>query len=258
MKIGQLAAITWTIREAMGTEAQVAESMRRLRAIGYQAVQISSTPVEYAAVRRILDGEGIACCATHEDGRAIVEEPERVADRVAVLGAGTAAFPHPGGFPLRTAGDARALAAKLNRAGEAMAARGVRLAYHNHALELAREGDSPTFLEILYAETDPRFLRAELDTYWIQAGGGSPEAWARRMAGRMEAIHLKDYAVDPDQTPRFAELGRGNLELPAIVAAAEEGGCQWFVVEQDTTPGDPFDSLAVSFEYAKRHLASEG
>jgi sugar phosphate isomerase/epimerase len=54
----------------------------------------------------------------------------------------------------------------------------------------------------------------------------------------------------------FAEIGRGNLEFPAIIAAAQAGGCQWFIVEQDTCPGDPFDSLQISFDYIQSHLVS--
>jgi len=30
---------------------------------------------------------------------------------------------------------------------------------------------------------------------------------------------------------------------------AEKSGCQCFIVEQDTTPGDPVDSLAQLFRY---------
>ena len=43
--------------------------------------------------------------------------------------------------------------------------------------------------------------------------------------------------------------------LPRIIAEAEAGGCEWFIVEQDTCPGDPFESLKQSFDYIKAHLA---
>jgi hypothetical protein len=38
------------------------------------------------------------------------------------------------------------------------------------------------------------------------------------------------------------------------VAAAERVGCEWFIVEQDVTPGDPFDSLERSFRYVQSEL----
>jgi len=49
-------------------------------------------------------------------------------------------------------------------------------------------------------------------------------------------------------------VGSGNLNFKKIIAAAEKSGCKWFIVEQDTCPGDPVDSLAKSFEYIKANL----
>ena len=50
------------------------------------------------------------------------------------------------------------------------------------------------------------------------------------------------------------EIGSGNLDWPRLIPAAEKSGCQWFIVEQDTCPGDPFDSLKSSFDHLTRHL----
>ena len=43
--------------------------------------------------------------------------------------------------------------------------------------------------------------------------------------------------------------------MPSL-PAAEQAGCQWFIVEQDTCPGDPVDSLAASYSYIQEHLIS--
>ena len=49
----------------------------------------------------------------------------------------------------------------------------------------------------------------------------------------------------------FEEIGSGNLDWKAIVAAAEKSGCKWFIVEQDAhwAKDDPFLSLTMSFDY---------
>ena len=52
------------------------------------------------------------------------------------------------------------------------------------------------------------------------------------------------------------EIGYGNLDFKAIVAAAEASGCEWFIVEQDSCPGDPFDSAKLSFDYIKANLVA--
>jgi sugar phosphate isomerase/epimerase len=45
-------------------------------------------------------------------------------------------------------------------------------------------------------------------------------------------------------------VGHGNLDMPAIVNAAETAGCEWFIVEQDDCYGtDPFEALAHSYRY---------
>ena len=46
----------------------------------------------------------------------------------------------------------------------------------------------------------------------------------------------------------MAEIGEGNLNWPAILAAAAAGGVEWYLVEQDECyQRDPFESLAISY-----------
>ena len=54
--------------------------------------------------------------------------------------------------------------------------------------------------------------------------------------------------------PVMCEIGSGNLDFRRIVAAAETSGCEWFIVEQDTCPGDPVDSLAKSYDYIVNNI----
>ena len=119
--------------------------------------------------------------------------------------------------------------------------------YHNHSHELVRHGEK-TWLAMLYEQSDPRYLKAEIDTYWVQAGGVDPADWVRRCAGRMPILHLKDMVMGPDGQ-RMAEIGEGNLNWPTILAAAKDGGVEWYCVEQDNCyDRDPFESLKISLE----------
>ena len=122
------------------------------------------------------------------------------------------------------------------------------LTYHNHATELMHLGEQ-TVLDYLYQQTDPRHLQGEIDTYWIQYAGSDPVAWCQKLSGRLPLLHLKDYQITAKNLPDFAEIGYGNLNWKAIIAAAETSGCEWFIVEQDACPGDPFDSAKKSFDY---------
>ncbi len=42
--------------------------------------------------------------------------------------------------------------------------------------------------------------------------------------------------------------------MPGIIATAERCGVRYFVVEQDTCPGNPFDSLRISGDYLRQFI----
>jgi sugar phosphate isomerase/epimerase len=131
---------------------------------------------------------------------------------------------------------------------------GLTLSYHNHAHEFMPFRGT-TLLEYIYAQTSPQYLQGEIDTYWVQFGGGDPVDWCLRLKGRLPLLHMKDYTIQPDGKPTFASIGAGNLNWPAILGAAMAAGCEWFIVEQDTTPGDPFEAVKQSFEFIRGKLA---
>jgi sugar phosphate isomerase/epimerase len=163
------------------------------------------------------------------------------------------AYPFPRDVDFSNPSHVSGLVADLARAGKVMRAAGITLNYHNHAIEFIKVGGK-TILETLFDSVDAGDLGAELDTYWVQFGGGDPVEWCRKLSGRLHMMHLKDYAFTVENKPDFAEIGSGNLHFPSIIAAAEKAGCKWFAVEQDTCPGDPFDSARKSFEFIQANL----
>lgn len=254
MRKDQIALQCYTIREHAQTASALAESLAKVRQIGYRAVQISGIgPIPAEEIRRMTDAEGLRICATHEPGKTIVENPEAVVERLSVLGCRHTSYAYPH-VPLNTLAAAEELAESLNRSGAALKAHGMVLTYHNHALEFQRVGKK-TVLEVLFERTDPELVRAEIDTYWVQAGGGDPVAWCKRLERRLPLLHLKDYAVVNNE-PVMAALGEGNLNFPDIVAAADRSGCDWFIVEQDRGFSDPFVAIATSLRYLET-LASD-
>ncbi|MCS7047928.1 MAG: sugar phosphate isomerase/epimerase [Verrucomicrobiae bacterium] len=254
MKPHQLAAQLYTVREYCKTPADIAASLKKIRDIGYPAVQLSGLgPIAEDELVRICRDLGLTICATHEPSARILDEPHAIAERLKKLGCRYTAYPYPAGVDFGSLASVRDLAAKLNHAGKVLHDAGCVLCYHNHHMEF-RRFNGKTALEIIFAETDPRYLQAEIDTYWVQYGGGNPVTWCQRLAGRLPLIHLKDFAINDQNQITFAEIGHGNLDWPAILRAADLAGCQWFIVEQDTCPGDPFESLATSLRYIRQHL----
>ncbi len=254
MKIEQVALQLYTLRDFCKTAADYAATLKKVRAIGYPAIQISGVgPIPAAELRSIAEAEGLVICATHEPATTILEDPAAIVERLEALGTKYTAYPFPAGIDFSDPAQLDTLITKLDAAGAVLHKAGKVLCYHNHAHEFFRVGNK-TLLERIYAETKPENLQGEPDTFWVQAGGGNPVEWVTRLTGRLPLLHLKDYAVDHTGNKFFAEIGYGNLDFKAIIAAAEAAGTEWYIVEQDSTPGDPFDSIKKSFDYIKANL----
>lgn len=249
-----IAAQLYTVREFTKTPADIAKTIKKIAAMGWRSVQLSALgPIEPAELKKILDGEGISVCATHIGWQQIVDEPQAVIDEHNLLECKHVAI---GSMPkdYRTGAEGfKKFAKEANQAGAKLAEGGLTFSYHNHNFEFEKF-EGRTAFEIIYTESDPKLLKAEPDTYWIQAGGGDPAAWIEWLKGRAPLIHLKDM-VYRDGKQTFAEIGEGNLNWPAIFEACVDAGAEWYIVEQDTCKGDPFESLRISFDNLKQMQA---
>lgn len=243
----QIAAQLYTLREYTKTQADIASTLKKVRKIGYEAVQTSALgPIDPKELARILKGEGLTCCATHVSPDRMRAEPQAVIDEHKLWGCDLIAI---GGFwPKEPSAAAfRDFATDYNTIAKPFTAAGQSIGYHNHAHELAAyDGKRP--LDILL-ETLDKSIWFEIDTYWIAFGGGDPIQWINKVKGRIPAIHLKDMRFNAAEKKQFmAEVGEGNLNWPGILQAAKAAGCKWFIVEQDICYRDPFDSLELSLK----------
>ena len=256
MKISQVAIQLYTLRDHCKTAADFAITMKKVREIGYTAVQISGVgPIPEDEIVAMCKAEGLTICATHEGSIKILDETDAVIERLKKLGTKLTAYPHPAGVDFNNPEHIETLVKKLDAAGAKFRAAGLKLGYHNHANEFFKYKGA-TVLDYIYANTSPENIVAELDTFWVQRGGGDVVDWVSRMKGRQPFIHLKDFKVSPTAEISFCEIGAGTLDFKRIIAEADKGGCEWYIVEQDSTPGDPFDSIKQSFDYIKANLVS--
>ena len=249
MAASQLAAQLYTVRDFTNTPAEIATTMKKVKQLGYDAVQCSALgTIDAHELKRIVDGEGLTICATHTDYERMRDEPQAVIDEHNLWGCKHAAI---GGLPqeYRSAEGYARFAKEASEVAKRLAEGGLTFSYHNHSFELERF-NGRTGLEILYEDSDPKYFNSELDTYWIQHGGGDSAAWIRKLKGRADIVHLKDMAMD-GRTQLFAEVGEGNLNWSAILDACTEADVEWYIVEQDTCQRDPFESLGISLRNLK-------
>lgn len=252
----------------------VGETFRRVRELGIRYLELSKVAVtdetlaEMQAACREYDMRIIAPTAIYEPylegepGDVLDRDFDKIVSRCHALGAD---YLRVGMLPrscLNSREGYLRVAAVYNEYGRRLLAEGIHLYHHNHHYEFQRlEGKFG--LELLAENTDPAYVGFELDTHWVQRGGQDPAKWIRKLAGRVDLLHLKDYRIQPppaQQVTRatlqgcieFAEIGAGSLDWPEIFAAAKEAGVVYYPIEQDVTYGrDPYECLADSVRNLK-------
>ncbi len=126
---------------------------------------------------------------------------------------------------------------------------GLRTVFHHHC---AGYVETPDEIDQLLALTDPSILGLVLDMGHSRYGGGDPLAALKKHKNRIWHIHFKDCHPNIAAQSRiegwnyfqsvghgvFCELGKGNVDFPAIVEElTKQEYCGWIVVEQDVLPG---------------------
>lgn len=244
-----IAAQLYTVRDFCKTAEDLAKTLKKIRQIGYQSVQISGIgPIDPKDVARILQDEQLTCCITHIGLDQMRQDPDGVIEKHKLWNCKYSAV--GGFFPAApyTLQLWQGFVQEYNQLAAKFATAGLTLGYHNHSHELARiEKTSTSPLQLLIDTLKaPAFI--EIDTYWIAHGGGDPIAWINKCAGRLPCLHLKDMSIVPGKGQVMAAVGEGNLNFPGIISAATRAGTRWFIVEQDDCNGqDPFDCLATSY-----------
>lgn len=222
-----------------GTLARVAE-------IGYREVELAGLHGATAAgFRAHLDRAGLGAPSSHVSIDEVRTDLDRLLEDAATLGVGTLVVPWLAPAE-RTAEGYRRVADDLNHAGERAARSGVAVAYHNNDFEIARSG-GPSGWDLILERTDPALVTMQMDVFWAVAGGADPLAYLRAHSGRFTSMHAKDRTPSGD----MVAVGEGEIDYPAILAAAARQGLAHVFVEHDE-PRDPFASARASYD----HLAT--
>ena len=247
----QIGAQFYTVREHCKTLDDFALTLKKVADIGYKTVQISGTcPYDADWLKEQLAINDLKCVLTHIPVPKLVGETEQViADHFTFdcpyIGLGYYSFDES-----KEDATYDHFMKTFVPVAEKIRAGGKYFMYHNHDNEfkLAPGGSRQIVLEKLAEEIPADMMGFTLDTYWVQVGGGDPAQWVEKLAGRVPAIHLKDFAFGR----KMAVVGEGNINFDRVFREAEKAGTKFMLVEQDDCNGeDPIECLRRSYEYLK-------
>lgn len=254
------------------------ETLRKVSAIGYNAVEISQIPMTAENVAELdrsrselgMDIAALSVMLEKPQGRpgdSLREDFDKVVDDAKTLDSSLlriGMLPFPAMKSIDAVVD---FAREANEYAGRLQEHGISLYYHNHHIEFSKF-DGKYMLDII-AENSPA-MGMEIDVHWVQRGGLDPVRTLEKYAGRTAMVHLKDYRIG--QLPesafgllesgdvagfmtefkdvvQFAEVGEGNLDFPSIVPAAKAAGAQYLLVEQDQLYGRTvWDALQTSYD----------
>ncbi|PNH83644.1 sugar phosphate isomerase [Arthrobacter sp. AFG20] len=254
------------------------ETLRKVSAIGYNAVEISQIPMTPDNVAELdrsrnelgMDIAALSVAMETPKGRPgdslaehfdkIVEDARRLDSKLLRIGM----LPFPA---MKSIGAVVDFAKQANEYAERLQEQGLSLYYHNHHIEFAKFGGK--YMLDIIAENSPA-MGMEIDVHWVQRGGLDPVRTLEKYAGRTAMVHLKDYRIGelPESSfglldsgdvagfmaafkdvVQFAEVGEGNLDFAAIIPAAQAAGAEYMLVEQDELYGRTvWEALQTSYD----------
>ena len=256
----------YTVRDAMGTDPK--DTLEKVAKIGYTSVEGATytgsekfygmSPSEF---KTVLKQNGLVMPSAHyrlgeetEKGEAVkgtmLHDWDKAVDDAAAVGLKYMVCAYLSESERGDADHYKKVADQLNIAGERCKKSGIQLCYHNHNFEFVKQGDVLPYNILL--GTDKELVKMEMDMYWVTKAAQDPITLFKEHPGRFPLWHIKD--MDKTDAKNFTEVGNGIINFKEIFKHKALAGMKYFFVEQDTTPGSPFDSITQSISYIKKNL----
>ncbi len=229
----------YSLRDQFKTD--VPGTLDKVRDMGFKYVELAGTyGVAPEKFKEMLDARGLKATSGHfpyEQCRDNVEDIARQAKMFGLEYVGCAWIPHKDPFDEKTTREA---AAVFNRAGAALAKHGLKFFYHTHGYEFLPYKDG-TLFDLLVAETDPRYVRFQMDVFWIVNPGQDPVKLFAKYGKRFELMHVKDMKAGTPQSfdghsdvTNNVVLGQGIIDWPNVFRAAKKAGVKWYFLEDES------------------------
>ncbi|NCA66989.1 MAG: sugar phosphate isomerase/epimerase [Clostridia bacterium] len=139
---------------------------------------------------------------------------------------------------------------KASELAKRYAGDGIQLSYHHHDFEFIKSGNITRYDILTDNLTGVKLV---LDTYWLTKAGKSVPNVIKKYSGRIEGLHLRDYALVRkliSRTPKDYAVGEGVIDFAEIIECAKLNGVKYGAIEQNTKK--PFEELQKSISNLKK------
>ena len=232
--------VSYTYRKSLAANA--AATLDTIKALGITDMEFSNLFGKTAAdLRKLLDERGMTCSSFGVGYPDLQNKLAEVGNNAKTLGAKyvrVAWVPHKGPFTLEMA---KQTVADFNNFGKQLKDQfGLTFCYHNHGYEFEKYEDG-TLMDYIIKNTDPNYVSFEIDILWTFFPGADPAALIKKYPDRFKLMHLKDLRKGvagnmSGGTPveNDVALGTGQLDLPAILKAAQKSSIQHYYIEDES------------------------
>ncbi|MDR2525554.1 MAG: sugar phosphate isomerase/epimerase [Oscillospiraceae bacterium] len=233
----------YSLREILRGRAELLAVLPKLKAMGFDGVEFAGYyGMDAAELRAALDATGLVASGTHVAlGELRTENLQKTIVYCKTLGL---RYVGVGGAAHGTPEETAASCAVLQAAYEEGLKHDIVIYYHNHVREFIPFADGSLPIDSFMAACS-----LELDTCWSYLGGVDNYDFITRHRDRICLLHLKDVA----EGCKFAALGDGTVDVPAVVRAARECGIEWLVLEDETT-GQGIESVARGAKWLRENV----
>ncbi|MFD0674739.1 sugar phosphate isomerase/epimerase family protein [Cohnella sp. GCM10027633] len=231
-------------KDFLGTIREVAD-------IGYKNVELAGYYGHSAAeVRKTLADAGLNAPSAHiglsVGDAAIWDNLKKQIEFAQELGLKKFVVPY---YPLGdnpTIDDVAKFADTIGQAASIVTEAGLGFGYHNHAFEF-KPVDGKLVIDHLFERVPANLLFAEFDLGWVKVAGQDPAEYVKKYAGRLPLVHAKDFKADGTDT----EIGKGSVDWDSALAACEEVGVEYVIIEQERYDVSSLESAKLNFQWFK-------
>lgn len=218
-------------------------TLRKVAEFGYPAVEGGIWGDRVDEFKKTVDELGMVVSSSHgplatkDNVNEIVDRAGLFDLRVLISGYAREAWDALDGI--------RAAAEALQASAELLKGHGLIQAYHNHWWEL-KDFDGTRGLEVLLDAAPD--VHAQLDVYWAcRFGEVDVPAFLGKWKKRCSTLHIKDGPLVEGRA--HTAVGAGKMDIPAVIAAADEETVQWLIVEIDHCETDMLAAVKDSLDY---------